>query len=95
MISTLESSYKEFFEYLDYGKVFIDYSFVWREFTVFCTDGVSGIQLEYCPWSGKKFPESVRDEWFDILRSMGFEDPLDQDIPEEFNSEKWWIDRNL
>ncbi|WP_425490327.1 DUF6980 family protein [Heyndrickxia vini] len=33
---------------------------------------------------------SKRDLWFDTLEKLGYDAPYEQDIPEEFNSEKWY-----
>ncbi|YCA17088.1 hypothetical protein M1D72_05965 [Vibrio sp. AK197] len=46
--------------------------------------------INYCPWCGVKLPESKRDLWFDTLEKLGFDDPTEQDIPEEFNTGKWY-----
>ncbi len=59
-----------------------------------CTDGQSGIVLNHCPWSGKQFPSSLRDTYFDILEAMGL-DPWEEEIPEEFESDAWWKARGL
>ena len=29
-------------------------------------------------------------EWYERLYALGFDDPGEQDIPEEFNSDEWW-----
>ncbi|MCC8027697.1 MAG: hypothetical protein LIP16_20625 [Clostridium sp.] len=52
--------------------------------------GKSYIKIEYCPWCGKKLPDSKRDLWFDELEKMGKENPLEEELPEEFNSDEWW-----
>lgn len=72
-----------------YSEVFDEYGI-----TVF-EDKVSFILLDYCPWCGKKLPESKRESWFERLEEMGFENPLfREDIPEEYKSGKWWKDDN-
>ncbi len=54
-------------------------------------DGVSMLHIEYCPWCGKKLPDSYREKWFDELLLLGFEDPIfDESIPEKYKSDKWW-----
>ena len=60
-------------------------------------DGENGratsyILIQYCPWCGKKLPESRRDEWFDRLAKLGFDTPFDQldKIPLEFKSSEWY-----
>ncbi|WP_145526100.1 DUF6980 family protein [Yersinia rohdei] len=52
--------------------------------------GPSYSHISFCPWCGTKLPESRRDEWYDTLASMGFDDPSEQDIPEEFDSDRWY-----
>lgn len=39
---------------------------------------------------GAKLPESKRDLWFDTLENLGFDDPIEQEIPEEFKTNKWY-----
>ena len=50
----------------------------------------SYITIDYCPWCGTKLPESKRDEWFDELEKLGYESPFEQDIPSDYQSEKWY-----
>lgn len=50
----------------------------------------SYIAIQFCPWCGKQLPYSKRDEWFDELEKMGYESPLDQEIPEEFKNSLWY-----
>ena len=52
--------------------------------------GASYILITHCPWCGVTLPQPKRDLWFDALESMGFDAPLDQDIPEEFKSDGWY-----
>jgi len=52
--------------------------------------GESYIKIQHCPWCGRKLPESKRDLWFDELEKRGIEDPMEQDIPKEFESDEWW-----
>ncbi len=52
--------------------------------------GKSYIKIEFCPWCGKKLPVSKRDLWFEELEKLGIENPLEDEIPEDFNSDKWW-----
>ena len=54
----------------------------------------------YCPWCGVKLPESVRDQYFDILETeYGIELNLDmheqEGFPEEFKTDEWWKKRGL
>ena len=52
--------------------------------------GSSFIIIEYCPWCGKKLPNSKRELWFEELEKRGIEDPSEDEIPVEFGSDKWW-----
>jgi hypothetical protein len=33
--------------------------------------------------------------WFETLAKLGYDDPADQEIPEEFESDKWYKNRKL
>lgn len=46
--------------------------------------------IYFCPWCAAPLPESKRDRWFAELDSLGFDDPLTQDIPAEFRSNAWF-----
>ena len=72
------------------------YSNCFDEYGIIIHDlGSSYVKIEYCPWCGRKLPDSKRDLWFDILEKQGIENPLDSIIPEEFKSDAWWRNRNL
>lgn len=67
-----------------YSDVFDEYGIVFPE------DEVSMSLIRFCPWCGKKLPESKREEWFKRLEELGFDAPLfDENIPIEFKSSKW------
>ena len=67
-----------------YSEVFDEYGILFKE------DGVSYIEIAFCPWCGKKLPLSKRDEWFDRLEKMGYTLPFSQDgIPDEYKSAAW------
>ncbi|MQX54669.1 DUF6980 family protein [Alcanivorax sediminis] len=54
--------------------------------------GTSSIEIVFCPWCGRKLPESKRDQWFDELERLGFDDPALQEIPDAFKSDAWYRD---
>ncbi|MBO0469688.1 hypothetical protein JZO66_03955 [Enterococcus sp. DIV0242_7C1] len=58
--------------------------------------GQSYITITHCPWTGEKLPESKKDQWFDELEKLGFEDPISEyeEIPEEYKSAKWMKSKN-
>ena len=55
-------------------------------------DGLSGICIAYCPWCGKKLPESKRERWFEELEAMGIEFSLldTEQVPPDYLDDSWW-----
>jgi hypothetical protein len=53
--------------------------------------------MNYCPWCGKKFTESLRDVYFEILRENygHWILPTYSKIAKEFKSDEWWKKRDL
>lgn len=51
--------------------------------------GASYILLRHCPWCGADLPESRREECFERLEELGFDDPCEEDVPEEFRDDRW------
>ena len=52
--------------------------------------GGSFVAINYCPWCGKKLPQSQRENWVLTLEKLGFDSPLfNDDIPEMFKSGAW------
>ncbi|EFV75032.1 MULTISPECIES: DUF6980 family protein [Cytobacillus] len=69
----------------------VDYDLKFDEYSLIIHDnGESMVEIYYCPWCGSKLPDSKRDLWFEKLESLGFEDPYEQEIPEEFQSDIWY-----
>ena len=69
---------------ISYNEVFDEYGINVPE------DGCSYILVEYCPWCGRKLPVSKREQWFEELEKLGFEDPLfDETIPAIYKSGEW------
>jgi len=63
-----------------------------REYGISLQDGGNSfVHLNYCPFTGKKIPASLRDAWFDRLEELGFDDPSSQAVPEEYKTEAWWL----
>ncbi len=49
------------------------------------------LNIQYCPFCGYKFPESLRDKYFDNLEKLGVNWIINpEQIPEEYRSDKWW-----
>ncbi len=59
------------------------------EFGIHLFDG-SVIGIRHCPFCGVALPASRREEWFARLTAMGYDDPVDQFIPPEFNTDAWY-----
>ena len=69
----------------------IIYNEKFDEYGVIIHDGgQSYLCIEYCPWCGIKLPQSKRDLWFDELDKLGYKNPLEEVIPEEFQTSKWY-----
>ena len=61
------------------------------EYGIIIHNGVNSYSLlKFCPWCGVKLPHSRRDEWFDRLLALGYDNPWEQDIPKEFLSDSWY-----
>jgi len=68
----------------------IYYSDIFNEYGLIIHDGgESYLKIDYCPWCGTKLPNSERDNWFDLLESLGYDSPLEQEIPQKFKSSEW------
>jgi hypothetical protein len=51
--------------------------------------GHSTLAIRFCPWCGARLP-SRRQEWFERLAALGFDDPFVQKIPAEFETDAWY-----
>ena len=71
--------------------VLVNYNPKFDEYGLIIHDGgASTMEMFYCPWCGSKLPESKRDLWFDVLEGLGFDNPSEQSIPDEFMSSAWF-----
>jgi hypothetical protein len=52
--------------------------------------GTASVSIAFCPWCGVRLSESKRDLWFKKLEDLGFDDPLGQKIPKQFQSDAWY-----
>ena len=81
---TCESKY-------DCPDVIIYYWDKFNEYGIAIHDGgASSIVISFCPFCGEKLPDSKRDLWFDTLEKLGFDDPMEQDIPKQFLTDQWY-----
>jgi len=75
------------------------YSSRFSEYGLPIYDGENGkatsyVLIQYCPWCGKRLPQSRRKEWFDSLEKLGFDSPFENfdHIPEKFKTDAWYVD---
>ena len=79
----------------------VSYNKVFREFYIDCEGTEICLTLDYCPWCGNKFPNSLRNEYFEILDNEYSIDisiseiKTHKNIPEEFKTDEWWKKRGL
>jgi len=75
----------------DCPDMLVSYTPKFDEYGLIIHDGGSAsLEIRFCPWCGSKLPASRRDAWFDRLEELGFDDPAEQKIPEEFQSDAWY-----
>ncbi len=53
-------------------------------------DAISHIEINFCPWCGKKLPESLRERWHEELEKIGCDPSNNIDIPDKFKTDAWW-----
>lgn len=69
----------------------------WNEYRIDISHrGYSSTLIRFCPWCGRRLPDSKRVLWHETLVALGYEDPGgDDNIPEEFETDQWWRGENL
>jgi len=50
--------------------------------------------VRFCPWCGKKLPNSLRRQWFKELEGRNTDDPRDPKIPAKFLDERWYTGKS-
>ncbi len=97
--TVLRVRYPEIFSFIDAGECGLGYSPKLREFHLQVRSSSASVvqEIHFCPFTGAALPSGLRDEYFSELEALGLEDGL-ADIPRappEFQSEAWWIARDL
>ncbi|MFK4085164.1 DUF6980 family protein [Kribbella sp. NPDC020789] len=73
----------------DCADALVHFSARFQEYGLIIHDGGrSVISIDFCPWCGRRLPESQRDRWFDELERRGI-DPDEDEIPAEFLDGRW------
>jgi hypothetical protein len=73
--------------------VLVQYLSKFDEYGIIIHDGGAATsEIGFCRWCGESLPESKRDAWFNALEELGFDDPAEQDIPAQFDSDAWHRD---
>ena len=75
----------------------IVYDSALREFGMMETWVPAKVSIGYCPFTGKKLPTSLRDQWFDrVNATIGNEDwsieQAKEQVPGKYFNEQWWIE---
>jgi len=82
--------------YLEDPRINVHYCPKFREYSTYLINSPAKQCYFYCPWCGKKLPESLRDEYFKILREeYKMNDIRSPKIPDELKTDKWWKKRGL
>ncbi|WP_420334096.1 DUF6980 family protein [Roseibium sp.] len=71
-----------------------------RRFALKETWGPAMRTISHCPWSGRKLPEDLADQWFDLIEELMGTDDWSTDKAREklsgdYFNETWWIERGL
>lgn len=78
----------------DCPDILISYSEKFDEYGIIIHDGgQASIEIFFCPWCGERLPPSKRDEWFDKLEELGYNNPFEEQIPEKFTTGKWYEEK--
>jgi hypothetical protein len=87
-------------QFLEDPKVPLKYYPLMREYGLDLYYSYAIQLIDYCPWCGMKLPQSVREDYFQILKNEykvkpGLDKANDPNIPQEFKSDAWWKKRGL
>lgn len=95
MISAIENEYSEIFYQIRNNHVLLLYVPQERSFYI-STESNNVLQrIDFCPWTGKKLPRPLVDEYIELLEASGLSRMEPEKIPISLLSEQWWIDKKL
>ena len=71
-----------------------------RRFALKETWGPAMRTISHCPWSGRKLPQDLTDQWFDLIEELMGTDDWSTDeararLSADYFNETWWIEREL
>ena len=95
MTSILEADYPELFRFVNEKKIAIHYSAPRRLFQIGAEEGGFGQAIMFCPWTGKKLPRPLSEEFSKLLTSKDLSILEPETWPEKWRSERWWIEAGL
>ena len=76
-------------EPFDCPDALVNFAARFQEYALIIHDGGrSAVAITFCPWCGRRLPDSVRDRWFEELDARGI-DPAQDDVPAEFQDGQW------
>ena len=79
----------------DFEDALVTYDPQFDSYALFARFGATWVTLiQFCPWCGDP-KRDLRDRYFNELDALGFENPLEDDIPEPYLSDAWWRDQGL
>jgi hypothetical protein len=61
----------------------------YREYGTLLNNGSAYMVLEFCPWCGTRFPETLRSQWMSAVLQYGCR-PDSEHIPGKFLTDEWW-----
>ena len=91
----MEHCCKELDTFLKDVRLPLNYNPRMREYSLKYKDGLSVQIMNFCPFCGGKFPESLRDKFYDEIFDAGYEGDDDKNLPSEYRSDAWWKKQGL
>lgn len=95
MTSIYEDEYPQMFAFIREEKIQIYYNPSQRSFSIGGVEPHIRQEIQFCPWSGKKLPESLASSFSSKLCSLDLSILEPEKWPEEWRSETWWINDGL